>query len=159
MKHWKIALALLLPLAALAAGIVRSERALATATPWAIPITGYDPRDPLRGHYIQFRYDWKVVGEAGLCRDGGCLICLRRSDGGVEAEIMARDTNEACPDRVDPVASHISPEFASRIFVSETSAPELEEALRSRPMEVLALLRRDGRLINRALRARGETAE
>jgi hypothetical protein len=25
---------------------------------WLIPVEGYDPRDLLRGHYVQYRYDW-----------------------------------------------------------------------------------------------------
>jgi hypothetical protein len=27
---------------------------------WLIPVNGYDPRDLLRGHYVQYRYDWPV---------------------------------------------------------------------------------------------------
>jgi uncharacterized membrane-anchored protein len=44
-----------------------------TGTYWRVPVTGYDPRDLLRGHYITFRYDWdidnshKVRGESALC--------------------------------------------------------------------------------------------
>src|SRR5690606_27514982 len=122
------------------------------AQTWVIPIAGFDPRDPLRGHYVTFRYMWQVRGDALQCLDSNCLICLEQlPEGPVQARIVPRDDGEDCPGRVDPVASHISPDFTSRIFVSETSAPELEMALREGPMHVVALLRRDGILVNRRL--------
>lgn len=153
MNQWKAVLAALLPLVGLAVGIARNEIALASATEWVVPITGYDPRDPLRGHYINFRYVWRVEGDRQLCRDGGCLICLEKYEGEVVARIVARTKDAACPNRVDPQASNISPDFASRIFVSEGAAPELEKALRDGPMAVVALLRSDGILMNKRLQA------
>lgn len=149
MKKWVIALVLLLPFAGIAAGIVRNEIALASAQTWVIPVTGFDPRDPLRGHYIAFRYLWQAEGDLRLCNSGQCLICLANSDdGAVIARIVPRGEPGDCPSRVDPEASNISPDFASRIFISETSAPELERQLREGPMQVVARLRTDGILMN-----------
>lgn len=31
---------------------------------WLIPIEGYDPRDLLRGHFVQYRYDWPIDASA-----------------------------------------------------------------------------------------------
>jgi GDYXXLXY protein len=31
---------------------------------WLIPVQGYDPRDLLRGHYVQYQYDWPVEKKA-----------------------------------------------------------------------------------------------
>ncbi|WP_311269181.1 GDYXXLXY domain-containing protein [Sphingobium sp. WCS2017Hpa-17] len=50
--------ALLLPLAALAASWAVTHRQAQQGQDWLIPIQGYDPRDLLRGHYVQYRYDW-----------------------------------------------------------------------------------------------------
>lgn len=149
--NWQVALALLVPLAGLAAGIIRNERALAGASEWRIPVAGYDPRDPLHGHYVHFRYLWQVEGDARLCEAGQCLICLRQDGEQVIARIVPRDRPGSCVQRVDPLASNISNDFASRIFVSETSAPQLEAALRNGPVDIIALLGPDGRLINRRL--------
>lgn len=27
---------------------------------WLVPVEGYDPRDLLRGHFIQYQYDWPI---------------------------------------------------------------------------------------------------
>jgi hypothetical protein len=49
---------LLLPLAALAASWAMIHRQAQQGQDWLIPIEGYDPRDLLRGHYVQYRYAW-----------------------------------------------------------------------------------------------------
>jgi len=157
MKRWFLAAALLLPLVGLAAGIALQETGARGASEWRIPVAGYDPRDPLRGRFITFRYVWTVSGPAHLCRDGGCDLCLEQ--GGTHVRAMPK--GESCPTRIDPVASRIAlsyaPEFGadgqplaamSRLFVSEASAPRLEKQLAAGPMAMRARLTRDGRLIN-----------
>lgn len=52
------ALALVLPLAGLGAVWWQTELDSHRGTEWDIPVQGYDPRDLLRGHYVQFQYDW-----------------------------------------------------------------------------------------------------
>lgn len=150
-RQWKLVLALLLPVVALAAGIARNELALASAQTWVIPVEGYDPRDLLRGHYIQFRYRWQVEGDRSQCDGGDCLICLERRGEEVAARVMSRGEASACASLVDPRASNIGAGFTARIYVSEASAPLLEEALRSGPMAVVARLRPDGILVNERL--------
>ncbi len=43
---------------------------------WDVPIAGYDPRDVLRGHYVEFTYDWPGLGAAGgfVMGDHLCLV-------------------------------------------------------------------------------------
>lgn len=157
MTRWALAAALALPLVGLAVGIVAQETGERGATEWRIPIAGYDPRDPLRGRFIAFRYDWTVSGPAHLCRDGDCLLCLEED--GRHVRVIPRGGE--CPARIDPSMSHImltyAPEFGadgqplaamSRLFVSEASAPRLEALLLQGPMVVHTRLTRDGRLIN-----------
>ncbi|MFN3370870.1 MAG: GDYXXLXY domain-containing protein [Sphingomonadaceae bacterium] len=156
MSRWLTALALLLPLVGLGAGIARQEAALDGATRWVIPIEGYDPRDPLRGQYLQFGYAWQTQGDAGRCATpAGCVLCLARRDGEVVATVAGPETR--CPDRVDPRLSRIEirpgfapdqrPAFTARLFVSEARAPGLEAKLAEGPMAVVARLASDGRLI------------
>ena len=166
MKRWMLAAALALPLAGLAAGVAWQENGARNASAWHIPVAGYDPRDPLRGRYINFRYVWTVSGPAHLCRDG-CDLCLEQ--GGRHVRVVVK--GEQCPARIDPVASRIAliyaPEFGadgqplaamSRLFVSEASAPRLEALLRHGPMVVRARLTRGGRLINDRLEPAGGNA-
>jgi hypothetical protein len=156
MSRWLLAIALLLPLVGLGAGIARQEAALDGASRWVIPIEGYDPRDPLRGQYLQFSYAWITEGDAGRCATpAGCALCLARTGGVVVATIAPPEAD--CPNRVDPRLSRIAirpgfgpdqrPAFTARLFVSEARAPELEAKLAEGPMAVVARLASDGRLI------------
>lgn len=159
MKRAALIAALLLPFLVLGAGIARQQSALSGAQEWRIPISGYDPRDPLRGQYVAFVYDWRVAGDAAECdRPEGCDLCLERQDNAVSAVVVRAGSQ--CEGRVDLKLSRIDirrsfrtdqMQFGSRIFVSETSAPALEQQLRTQPMVVVAALAPDGRLINRGI--------
>ncbi|NML10965.1 GDYXXLXY domain-containing protein [Sphingobium sp. AR-3-1] len=61
--HLILAAALLLPLAALAASWAVTHQQAQQGQDWLIPIEGYDPRDLLRGHYVQYRYAWPMALE------------------------------------------------------------------------------------------------
>lgn len=52
------ALSLALPLLGLGAVWAQTELFSRQGTEWDVPVRGYDPRDILRGHYVQFQYDW-----------------------------------------------------------------------------------------------------
>lgn len=155
MKRIALALALVLPIGALGAGVVMAERDAMGATVWRIPVAGYDPRDPLRGHFVQFRYAWTIEGSPQLCRQpADCALCLE--DGGNTVRVVPSRT--ACADRIDHAASGIglryAPEFEAtalgaftRIYVSEASAPRLTRMLAAGPAVVIARLTKDGRLI------------
>lgn len=160
MKRWLFLAALLLPLVGLGSGIWRNQAALGAAEEWRIPITGADPRDLLRGRFISFAYAWDVKGFAAECeRPEGCQLCLERAGESVRAVITP--SGDRCPRRVDLGLSQISTRppfredeaiaFTSRIFVSEASAPLLEEQLRQGPMVVVAARTPDGRLVNRRI--------
>lgn len=152
-----LGLALALPLAGMIGGIAAGQWGERDATLWRIPVEGADPRDPLRGRYIAFRYRWAVTGDAALCARDACALCLE--DGGRAVRAVPRDA--ACPARIDPAASRLQTVYAaeiggdatplavySRLWVSEASAPALEAQLRSRPMRVVARLAPDGCLAN-----------
>ncbi|WP_336968437.1 GDYXXLXY domain-containing protein [Sphingobium aromaticiconvertens] len=55
-----LAAALLLPLIVLAYTWGATYRLAQQGQDWLVPINGYDPRDLLRGHFVQYRYDWPV---------------------------------------------------------------------------------------------------
>lgn len=58
--------ALALPLIGLGGMWLSADRLIRQGTEWDVPIRGYDPRDLLQGHYVQFQYDWP-----GLEAEGG----------------------------------------------------------------------------------------
>jgi uncharacterized membrane-anchored protein len=133
-------IAVLVPVLGLIALIGRSEYAVRHGPTWAIPIEGYDPRDLLHGHYLQYRYQFKWQGE-DTCgvrstteRDlePVCCLCLTRDrpDGFDPAvrQIWCEDAEATC-DGVLRVESVIPP---LRYYVPEDRAFALEEALRTR---------------------------
>src|SRR3546814_14266095 len=67
------------------------------ATEWRIPVTGYDPRDLLAGHYARFRYAWRLAGQ---CPSGDRMFCLEDRRGEVVARI--EPTTSQWLHRVDP---------------------------------------------------------
>lgn len=67
------ALALILPLAGLGTVWVQTDRLSRQGTEWDVPVQGYDPRDVLRGHYVEFRYDWPQLAHDDLYGSDLCL--------------------------------------------------------------------------------------
>jgi hypothetical protein len=164
MKRWLLLAALLLPIIGLGSGIWRNQASLGQAELWRIPITGYDPRDPLRGRFITFAYDWQVKGFPEDCnRPEGCQLCLEQEGETVRAVITASGVECASPvdlnlsqiDMRQPFREDDTLTFTSRIFVSEASAPTLEEQLREGPMIVVAARTPEGRLVNRRIEPAG----
>jgi hypothetical protein len=73
--------ALVLPLLAIGLGIVRAELFRGRARDFVFEIEGYDPRDLLRGHYLQFRLRVEPLSVREACdeRSAECCLCLTRS--------------------------------------------------------------------------------
>ena len=150
-----VALAAALPVAGSLASIAVREASLCDATEWRIPIAGYDPRDPLRGRYIAFRYAWRFEGDRKACGDGDdCRLCLE--EGGARVLIRAEGAKCAAPIDLKASGLRIGGEFGSeadrltattRLWVSESRAPVLEGQLRVRPMIAVARLTTNGRLV------------
>jgi GDYXXLXY protein len=67
--------AVLLPLAGLGGLWVMSDRTFQQGTEWEVPIEGFDPRDFLRGHYVEFTYDWPGIEPGDLTMEPP-VLCL-----------------------------------------------------------------------------------
>ena len=144
-------LLLLLPLLVLSAGIVRNELMLGGATEWQIPITGYDPRDMLRGQYIRFTYDWAASRPPSV--EGEMQGCLTGTPpDGAPFELQPLGTPCAHPILGLEVrgGGRRAPVFPARLFVDERVAASLDEQLRQpdADMVVVAKLTSGGRLAN-----------
>lgn len=154
-RHWIIA-ALLLPLLGLSTSALWQGWQVMGASEWRIPVTGYDPRDLLAGHYAQYRFAWQVEGRPQLCRNDGCVLCLEMRQDTVVASAVPRGAH--CPSRVDPASSRISLIWqgglsenglvaTGRIYIPEHDAAHITEVLASGRAVLVARLSRNGRLV------------
>ncbi len=120
--------AVLVPLIGLALLWVQSERTYNSGTEWEVPIQGYDPRDYLRGHYIEFSYDWPGIDEfrdvppQKLCLEG-------------DAPNLARVTADAAT-CAHPVRADLGGVYGwdaltrGRLYIGQDRAQALQKQLR-----------------------------
>jgi uncharacterized membrane-anchored protein len=134
-----LVVALLLPIAVLGALIGRAELVVQTGTEWAVRIRGYDPRDLLRGQYLQYNVAWKMEGED--CSSGACCYCLWNSNPGQPSPPEPSVRIVSCADRA-PCESYFPVKRAASLrqyFIPEGEGARLEQAIRNR--EAMLLLR------------------
>ena len=151
-RRFFLPLALLLPLIGLALIWLQTERESHQGSEGDVPIAGYDPRDLLRGHYVQFRYDWPGVAENDIPTWHGLQtgLCLSGKAPGIEqVEIIDRadyDSSSApscdATARVNPWSEEGTdglvrdriyiPQQAAREYTDKLANPELQGIVRIR---------------------------
>jgi hypothetical protein len=152
-----------LPLAGLAALWGWSDHLSRQGTDWLVPVAGYDPRDLLRGHYVQFSYDWPGVGAvprgfddplAELCLHGAAprLESVSRPAPGSRCEHLAR--------AADADGSYPMGLSMGRVYIPQTRSAELTRKLTDPDLRGYVVLRQreDGTVTPRELRFRPLTA-
>lgn len=133
-------------------------------TEWEVPIAGYDPRDFLRGHYVEFSYDWPEVDEFGdapleiLCLEGEAPNLTRV----VAASAAAGDVS--CPHPIRAAATGVYGWDAlvrGRLYVGQDRALALQEELRKQDQRGMVTIRQrdDGSFTAISIRFRPLTAE
>lgn len=144
------AVLLFLPLMVLGAIILKNERDIASAKTWRVSIVGYDPRDLLYGHYLNFRFDWGLSPERGACAAGqSCCLCVDAQHGSTapltSLKICEAATQcltalslpnragcingaQGCPNNADA----FNPEGVQRYFIPESAATQLNALLANR---------------------------
>jgi hypothetical protein len=154
-------LTLLLPLIGLGGLWGWSDFKSEQGTDWLVPIQGYDPRDLLRGHYIQYSYDWPGIDEEELRYSEH--FCIVGSAPAIEKLEVAGDPGGcANPARADYSDVYGENELIiGRIYVPQTQASELEDKLRDPDMDAYVLVRQrdDGKITPRELRFEPRASE
>ena len=161
MSRRYVIVALVLPLLAIAIGIVRAELFLSHARDFVFEIGGYDPRDLLRGHYLQFRLQVEPLSVREACDDssGACCLCLTRvaEDAVPYAERASCTTARSSCDAALHTRYLTEPQ---RYYIPEQRARELErrliEAMPQRRAQVVLAIDREGGAQIRELRIDGE---
>lgn len=140
MNNKKLLMVVMIPFILLCLLIARAEYHLNTGAQWDFAITGYDPRDLLRGHYLRFRvaYDWQEPQNE--CQDAiSCSYCL--SNVGHQApkvQIIPTHLAKQCDGfmQYDDLQTPLN-----RFYIAETQAQLAEDILRQARIDNTAYLR------------------
>lgn len=149
MSQRLLIVAVLVPILGLLALIGRAELNLRNGRSWTLPISGYDPRDLLSGHYLRYRYQLEWDRGASRCGEGDdidpdCCLCLVPQSGSREPLVhsVRCEAVEGCLSWLR--GSDLVGE--QRYFVPAERAAELEAALRERPAALRVAITDDGTL-------------
>ena len=137
-------IALALPIAALAAMVVRAEITSRGGRPWVIAISGYDPRDLVRGHYLRYRLDFRWDEPGERCTASTCCYCLRGPAGGEPLVTkLACDETASC----DSSFHESQLEHLQQFFIPEDRGTALEGEIRARDAKLLVRVSRGGDVV------------
>jgi hypothetical protein len=149
MRRSFLAIAVALPLVVLALGIVRSERHLADGQRWTFDVTGYDPRDLLRGHFIQYQLvfedaDLPVIGavDGSPCDDETgetCCLCLL-GDNENDRTLVERTACELARTECEGALQLRYLDELRRYYIAEERAEELTQIFQDASRENRARL-------------------
>lgn len=133
--------ALALPVIGLLGAVTLSATQEKTSKKFTIPIVGYDPRDLLRGQYLQFRYvlpdsipdniAFEAGHEKGVCLDdtGGTLKATPVTDTKCPYYVRLWDAREGT---LASVAINTTPSLSGRFFLPEGNAKAVQNLLRDK---------------------------
>lgn len=112
---------------------------------WRIEIAGYDPRDLLRGHYLNFRYDWNFAqtNDVRSCEYGkNCCLCLTEASPGNHMNPVAKTMACNAPEirqcqSVVTSGRGVGPALGGHVyFIPEKQAAQVENLLRDEKQDV-----------------------
>lgn len=154
--------AVIAPVLGLAGLWALSNHTYRQGTEWAVPIAGYDPRDILRGHYVEFTYNWpginafRDVRPAMLCLEGTAPV-IERVTVPIEA---AEQATCAHPIRASGAGVYSWDELVvGRLYIGQERAAALQEKLRNPEQVGIVTIRQrnDGSFTAIAIRFRALT--
>lgn len=126
--------ALSLPLIVLALGIVRAEQHRAHSQRFVLEVEGYDPRDLLHGHYIDYRLrlgDAAAATPGARCRDEDpdCCLCLQPTQPDAPPVITRESCEVARAQCGGMLATRYLPRLR-RYYIPEQNAEKLDARFR-----------------------------
>lgn len=146
---------LALPVLALAAAWANTHHMARQGTEWDVPVSGYDPRDPLRGHYIRYQYDWPLPkasvseGEDDIVFqpfDTGPVCIMGTSPAIASARLIKGSADETgCVSIVRPNDWNESDgedgAHSDRLYVPQAKAADMEAKLRDEKQQAIVRIR------------------
>jgi hypothetical protein len=151
-------IALTLPVLVVVIGILRAELHFAGARDIPFEIAGYDPRDLLRGRYLQFRLKVEESPALESCEGPECCLCLTLRGADVPP-LTARATCATARAQCIAVLPTRYVEQPLRYYVPELEASNLEQqltnAMQHQAAQVVLAIDDAGRAEVRALKLWG----
>ena len=80
MKTARFALAVIIPLAVMVGWVLRLQLVVSSGAMIHVGVTGYDPRDLLAGHYLQYQLDLGEQSPCGVGAGGEQCVCFTESN-------------------------------------------------------------------------------
>jgi len=151
-------IALLIPILIVLGAIGKSEYQLATGEVWKFKISGYDPRDLLRGHYVNYQveFDWRK--DRGVCLDkNDCCLCLDRKKDLLNSIKASKMSCSLAVERCDGLMREEYIQELRKYFIPEDKGKALEKAIRGQEAEILVVISDKGRPLVRDLLVGGNT--
>lgn len=156
-RAW-LPIAVALPLIAVVIGIARAELHFAGARDVTFQIEGFDPRDLLRGRYLQFRLRVEESPALEACSGPDCCLCLTLR-GRETPPLTARAHCTTARRECIAVLPTRYVEESLRYYVPELEAQTLEQqlidAMEHQAAQVVLAIDADGHAEVRALKLWG----
>jgi len=110
-------------------------------TEWEVPIAGYDPRDYLRGHYVEFSYDWPGIDESSVAPGG--MLCLEGQAPAITRAIAQSATSTCAHPLREQVVSNFGPDAlrVGRLYIGQARAEALQQQLQNRDQRGIVTIR------------------
>lgn len=104
---------------------------------WLLPVAGYDPRDLLRGQYIQFRYDTHGVEKMACSNGDQCVLCL---NGENQSPIMTIIDSPLAAEQCRSWVKIKNIEGQQRFYIPESMASNADALMQSQAEDIKALV-------------------
>jgi uncharacterized membrane-anchored protein len=152
-KNLRLILALLVPIIALAIMTGSRHYRQQAGLELILPIQGYDPRDLLSGHYLQYRVDYGVEKNCDYSVAGPAVICIRPA----AAFSLGDQASSSCEvfirgrcERGRFLAG------IERFYIPESDAEELDQRARDKEGALLLSVDSNGNAVIKDLLFNGE---
>jgi GDYXXLXY protein len=151
--------AVVIPAVGLAGLWATSHQTYQQGTEWEVPIQGYDPRDYLRGHYVEFTYDWPGIDEFGDVAPPP-MLCLEGTAPNLTRVTGSSDAPCAHPIRADVTGVYGWDALTrGRLYLGQDRAMALQGELQERGQRGIVTIRQreDGSFTPISIRFRALT--
>lgn len=142
MMRYARLVAAVLPLLGLGVLWVESDRTYNSGTDWEVPVAGYDPRDYLRGHYVEFSYDWPGIKPEDF-RMEPPVLCLAGQPPRLDEVFMAGGP-AACTHPLRATPNNVygfSGLERGRLYIGQKRGEALQQQLRNRDQRGIVTIR------------------